>query len=69
MMLIATIFDRILVTDHFGRRYLNVIPGGWLCLGFGPVAFIERIWLCRKLVYYDRGLPCSKGNAVARRSE
>ena len=38
--------------DHFGRHYLN-IGRGFFCVGFGPVAFIERVWWRGELVYYD----------------
>lgn len=36
--------------DWTGRRWLQLGP---LAIGFGPVAFIERIWWRGKVIYAD----------------
>lgn len=42
-------FHRCQIT---GRFWINV-NRGWFAVGFGPVAFVERIFFHRRLVYYD----------------
>lgn len=33
-----------------GRYYVHLGP---LCVGFGPVAFVERVWWRSRMLYYD----------------
>jgi len=35
-----------------GRRWVN-IGRGWLAVGFGPVALVERVWWRGREIYRD----------------